>query len=162
MHFHQCRCLPEHVRMLLQSLRAQCKAVEGAGSIWKYFEALVRATREPGRFGYSFRTEWHFADGSVWLFRVAKLFGYDFQTILHFADGCRGMLSCNLIGNTSNFHAYIKTISLTLIERSYASWIKFSGGATGVSVLVSLAEHISPTYLIQCRGECIMRILLIL
>jgi len=48
--------------MLLQSLRALCKAPGGAGSIWKYFEALARATGVSGRFAYGFRTELHFAD----------------------------------------------------------------------------------------------------
>jgi len=48
--------------MLLQSLRALCKAPGGAGSIWKYLEALVRATGVSGRFAYGFRTELHFAD----------------------------------------------------------------------------------------------------
>jgi len=50
--------------MLLQSLSALCKAPGGSGSIWEYLEAVVRATRVSGRFGYSFRTELHFADVS--------------------------------------------------------------------------------------------------
>jgi hypothetical protein len=50
--------------MLWKSLRAVCKAPGGAGSIWKYIEALVRATGVSVRFGYGFRTELHFAD--VW------------------------------------------------------------------------------------------------
>jgi hypothetical protein len=48
--------------MLLQSLRAFCKAAGGAGSIWKYFEALARATGVSERVAYGFRTELHFAD----------------------------------------------------------------------------------------------------
>jgi hypothetical protein len=48
--------------MLLQSLRALCKAPGGAGRIWKYFEVLARATEVTGRFAYRFRTELHFAD----------------------------------------------------------------------------------------------------
>jgi len=48
--------------MLLQSLRALCKAPGGPGSIWKYLEALVRATRVSGRFACGFRTDLHFAD----------------------------------------------------------------------------------------------------
>jgi len=48
--------------MLLQSLRALCKAPGGPGSIWKYFEALVRATGVPGRFACGFHTELHIAD----------------------------------------------------------------------------------------------------
>jgi len=51
--------------MLLQSLRALCKALGGAGSIWKHLEALARATGVPGRFAYGFRTELHFADESI-------------------------------------------------------------------------------------------------
>jgi len=48
--------------MLLQSLSTLCNAPGGAGSIWEYLEAVVRATRVSGRFAYSFRTELHFAD----------------------------------------------------------------------------------------------------
>ena len=48
--------------MLLQSPRAHCTAPGGAGRIWKYLEALVRATGVSGRFAYGFRTELHFAD----------------------------------------------------------------------------------------------------
>jgi len=55
--------------MLLQSLRALCKAPGGAGSIWEYLEAVVRATRVSGRFAYGFRTELHFADVGVREFR---------------------------------------------------------------------------------------------
>jgi hypothetical protein len=47
--------------MLLQSLGALCKAPGGAGSIWKYLEALERATGVSGRFAYGFRTDLHFA-----------------------------------------------------------------------------------------------------
>jgi hypothetical protein len=49
--------------MLLHSLRAFCIAPGGAGSIWKYLEALARATGVSERFAYGFRTELHFADG---------------------------------------------------------------------------------------------------
>ena len=48
--------------MLLQSLRAICKAAGGPGSIWKYLDAPVRATGVSGRFGCGFRTDLHFAD----------------------------------------------------------------------------------------------------
>jgi len=51
--------------MLLQSLRAHCKAPGGAGSIWEYLEEVVRATRVSGRIAYGFRTELHFADACV-------------------------------------------------------------------------------------------------
>jgi len=50
--------------MLLQSLRALCLAPGGPGSIWKYFEALVRSSGVPRRFPYDFRTNLHFADVS--------------------------------------------------------------------------------------------------
>jgi len=63
MHLHHCRCFQEHVRILFQSLRALCKAPGGAGSIYKYLEALARATGVFGRFAYGFETELHFADG---------------------------------------------------------------------------------------------------
>jgi hypothetical protein len=48
--------------MLLQSLRALCQALAGAGRIRKYLEELARAIAVPGRFEYGFRTELHFAD----------------------------------------------------------------------------------------------------
>jgi hypothetical protein len=64
MHLHHCRCFQEHVKMLLQNLRALSKAPGRAGSISKYFEALARATRVSGRFAYGLQTELHFAD--VW------------------------------------------------------------------------------------------------
>ena len=50
--------------MLLQSLTALCLAPGGPGSIWKYFEALVRSTGVSRRFAYEFRTNLHFADVS--------------------------------------------------------------------------------------------------
>jgi len=48
--------------MLLHSLRAFCKHPGGAGSTWKYFEAMARATRVSEKFAYRFRTELHSAD----------------------------------------------------------------------------------------------------
>jgi hypothetical protein len=48
--------------MLLRSLRALCKASGGAGSIWKYLEALVMATGVSGRFVCGFQTDLYFAD----------------------------------------------------------------------------------------------------
>jgi len=62
MNLHHNRCFQEHVRMLMQSLTVLCKAPGGAGSIWKYLEALVRATRLSRRFAFGFQTELHFAD----------------------------------------------------------------------------------------------------
>jgi hypothetical protein len=46
--------------MILQSLRAYCKAPGEGGSIWKYFEAVVRATGGSGRFVCGFRIDLHF------------------------------------------------------------------------------------------------------
>jgi hypothetical protein len=48
--------------MLLQSLRTLYLAPGGPGSIWKYLEALVRATGVSGRFACCFWTDVHFAD----------------------------------------------------------------------------------------------------
>jgi len=56
MHLHHCRCFQEHVEILLQILRALSKAAVGAESIWKYLEALVRATGVSRRFAYGFPT----------------------------------------------------------------------------------------------------------
>jgi len=61
-HLHNCRCFRKHLRMLLQSLKAYCKAPGGAGSIRKYLEALVRATGVYGRLWCGFQTDLHFAD----------------------------------------------------------------------------------------------------
>ena len=65
MHLHNCRCFQEHLRMLLQSLRALCLAPRGSGSVWKYLEALVRSPGVSGRITCGFRTELHFADGTL-------------------------------------------------------------------------------------------------
>ena len=62
MHLHNCRCFQEHLRMLLQSLRALCSAPGGPGSIWNHFGAPVRSTGVSGRFACGFRTDLHFAD----------------------------------------------------------------------------------------------------
>jgi hypothetical protein len=62
MHLHPSRLFQEHVRMLLHSLRAFCKAPRGAGSIWKYLGALARATEVSERDAYGFCRELHFAD----------------------------------------------------------------------------------------------------
>jgi len=47
--------------MLLQSLRALCKAPGGPGSIWKSLEALVWATGVTGRLARGFQPDSHFA-----------------------------------------------------------------------------------------------------
>jgi hypothetical protein len=47
----------------LQSLKAYYKAPGGAGSLWKYLEALVRATGVSRRFVCGFWTDLYFADG---------------------------------------------------------------------------------------------------
>jgi len=62
MHLHNCRCFQEHLRMLLESLRALCLAPGGSGSIWRYLEALVRSPGVSGRIASGFRTELYFAD----------------------------------------------------------------------------------------------------
>ena len=62
MHLHNCRCFLEHLRLLLQSLKAHCKAPGGPGSIWKYIEALVGGTGVSVRFACGFRTDLHFGD----------------------------------------------------------------------------------------------------
>jgi len=48
--------------MLLQSLRALCEAPRGPGCIWKYLEAILRATGVSGRFACGFCTDLHFAN----------------------------------------------------------------------------------------------------
>jgi len=62
MHLHNCKCFQEHLRMLLQSLRALCLSPGGSGSIWKYLEALVRSPGVSGRIVCGFRTNLHSAD----------------------------------------------------------------------------------------------------
>jgi len=59
---HNCKCFQKHVKMILLSLRAHCKAAVGTGSIWKDLEALVRATAVCGRFECGFLTDLHFTD----------------------------------------------------------------------------------------------------
>jgi len=61
-HFHNCMCFQEHLRMLLQSLRAHCKAPGGPRSIWKYSAVLVRSTAVSERFACGFQTDFHFAN----------------------------------------------------------------------------------------------------
>jgi len=48
--------------MLLQSLRALCKAPGGPGTIWTYLEVLVGVTGVSGRFPRGFQTDLHSAD----------------------------------------------------------------------------------------------------
>jgi len=62
MHLHNCRCFQDHLRMLLPSLRALCLAPGGAGSVWKYIEALVMWPGVSGRIVCGFQTELHLAD----------------------------------------------------------------------------------------------------
>ena len=63
MHLHNCRYFQEHLRMLLQSLRANSLAPVGSWSVWKNLDALVRLPGVSGRIACGFRTELHFADG---------------------------------------------------------------------------------------------------
>jgi len=62
MHLHNCWCFQEHLRMLLQSLRALCLASGRSGSVWKYLEALVRLPGVSERIVCCVRTKLHFAD----------------------------------------------------------------------------------------------------
>jgi len=61
----------EHLRMLLQSLRALCVTPGGSGSILKYLEALVMSPVVSGRIVCSFRTNLHCADISLWFLEVS-------------------------------------------------------------------------------------------
>ena len=64
MQLHNCRCFLEHLRMLLQSLRAPCLAPGGSGSIKKYLETLLRSPRVSRRIACCVQTDLHFADES--------------------------------------------------------------------------------------------------
>jgi len=72
MHLHNSRCFQEHLRMLLHSLRPLCLSPGGSGSIWKYFEALVRGPRVSGRIACCVRTDLHFADATT----TTSIYGY--------------------------------------------------------------------------------------
>jgi hypothetical protein len=65
MHFHNCRCLQKHQRIIWQSLSALCLAPRGSGSSWNYLGASVRATEVSRRFACGFPTALHFPDVSV-------------------------------------------------------------------------------------------------
>jgi len=62
MHLHHCRCFLQHLRKVLQNLRALCLPAEGPGSIWKYLGAQGGSTRVSGRLAWGFQTNVHFAD----------------------------------------------------------------------------------------------------
>jgi len=62
MHLHNCMCFQEHLRMLLQSLRAHCLPPPGSGSIQKYLEGLVRLPGVSGRIVCCNQTDLHFAN----------------------------------------------------------------------------------------------------
>jgi len=79
MHLYNCKCLGEHLRMLLQSLTALCLAPGGPGSIWKYFEALVRSTGVSGRLVCGFRTDLHLPDEGIMTLQAVQI---DLQTLL--------------------------------------------------------------------------------
>ena len=82
--------------MLLQCLRALCEAPGGPGSIWKYLEALVRATGESGRFACGFRTDLYFADA---LIAACLLSGdRDCQCPISVSPGLRSRC-CRWVGN---------------------------------------------------------------
>ena len=65
MHVHNCRYFHQHLRLVMQSLRAHCLAPGGSESIWKYLKALVRSPGVSGRIACCFWTDLHFADVSV-------------------------------------------------------------------------------------------------
>jgi len=73
MHLPNCRCFQEHLKMLLQRLRALCFAPWGSGSIQKYLEALVRTLGVSGRFVRCFRTNSHFAVAGTPMVRDSDL-----------------------------------------------------------------------------------------
>ena len=73
MPLHNCRCFQEHLRMLLQSLRALCLAPGGPESIWNYLGAPVRSTGVSRRFVCGFRTYLHVADAVQWTIWTACL-----------------------------------------------------------------------------------------
>jgi len=80
MHLHNCRCFQEHLRMLLQSLRALCLAPGGPGHIWRYLQALVRSTGVSGRLVCGFRTDLRCADCGTFLTMI--LFGHPIKCSL--------------------------------------------------------------------------------
>jgi len=104
MHLHNCRCIQEHVRMLLQSLRALWQALGRPGNVWKYLEALGRATGVSGRFACGFWTNLHFSGVvfTVWWKYVIKI-AYStandlFCCINRFHTGWWGWFSYGLMG----------------------------------------------------------------
>jgi hypothetical protein len=62
MYIHTCRCFQEHLRMLLQNLKAYCTAPGEARKIMKNSEALVRDNGVSGRFAYIVQTIFNVAD----------------------------------------------------------------------------------------------------
>ena len=59
---YNCSCFQEHLRVILKSLRAVCKAPRVPGSSWILFEALVRSTRVSGRIHCTCWADLHLAD----------------------------------------------------------------------------------------------------
>ena len=62
MHLSPFRCFRQHLKILLQSLRALCLAPGGPGSIYKYLVVRVMSNRVSGRILFLFETNLHFAD----------------------------------------------------------------------------------------------------
>jgi len=60
-HLHYSISFQGYLRMLLQSLRVLCKTQRGPGGIWKFLEALLKATGVSERLTYTFWTDVHFA-----------------------------------------------------------------------------------------------------
>ena len=87
LHLANCTCFPEHLRMLLQSLRALCLAPGGPGRIWNYLGAPVRSTGVSGMLACGFRTDLHFADGLALLSKLSilcpVLFKYTLNSFLN-------------------------------------------------------------------------------
>jgi len=62
MHLCNCKCFEEHLRILLQSLKALCLAPWGLERISKYIEAQVTSTGVSGRLACRLQTDLRFAD----------------------------------------------------------------------------------------------------
>jgi hypothetical protein len=103
MHLHNCRHSLKHLRMLLQILKVLCKAPGGAGTIWKYLEALVRATIVSGRFACSFWTDLHFATVACHMIRLLESEDYT-------------------LSGMSNGMTIVNSLSISGVETSSKAW----------------------------------------
>jgi len=127
MHLYNCKCFEEHLRMLLQSLKALCLAPVGPGSIWKYLEALVRSTGVSGRLACGFQTNLHFADED----RVNS--EMHFQAVIKLLWWCACRDWSHNFGDALGGHdrwklqGYMKVLDLKVVDRI--------AGATGAQTL---------------------------